>query len=173
MSSGPIYILNDILFAFIRIDRVDILEKEFNKMVITPLIYEELYLDPTIKDKLDELIDKKTINLRDITVFTEEFNIFMDLSNEKFLGDNSASLLSKAFVNNGTFLARYPEDFSKYLNQYEIDSLSFKDLLDLAIKDNVITDSDVISILNKMLDEKIPFKEGEYEDLINFYSKKQ
>ena len=88
MENRPAYLLNDVLFLFIKLDIEDVLIDQFSNMIITPLIYEELSLEPYVKEKLDNLIKNKVISVKDIKVFSNEFEIFMELSCNDYLGDN-------------------------------------------------------------------------------------
>lgn len=169
MENRPAYLLNDVLFLFIKLDIEDVLIDQFSNMIITPLIYEELSLEPYVKEKLDNLIKNKIISVKDIKVFSNEFEIFMELSCNDYLGDNSASLLAKAYVNNGIFVCCYIEDFKDYLNKYNIDSLSFEEILDNGIKKDIINHEDIIDILDKMEHLKVSFKEEYLLELRNKY----
>lgn len=167
MKHNALYLNNNMLFTFLRIDQIDLLSKQFNKLVTTPKTFKDLCRSIKLEERLKSLVEDKTIQLKDIKVYSDEFKIFMDLSSYKYFSDNEAMLMAMSKANDGVILVDKLSDLKEYLDKFEIDFVTLEDIFTNAIDDNIIGKDEAISILNKISASKTPISLDTLDDIKN------
>ena len=145
----------DCLLYFLKIERADLLEKEFNTIVISNKLLRSLNnpsISQYIKDELELLVDKGFVKVEEISYNTKTFDIYYEIINDhknQILGDDEASTIAIAIKNNGTIAYRNPEAISDYLKKYDLKCISLNDILDSMLKKDLITKEEYEFIMEK------------------------
>ena len=116
----------DCLLYFLKMKRTDLLEEEFDRIVISNKVFNSLN-NPTIpdfiKDKLNELVEEGFVKSEEISYNTETFDIYYELIDDhknQILGDGEASSIAIAIKNKGTIAYNNPTAISEYMERYDL-----------------------------------------------------
>jgi predicted nucleic acid-binding protein len=156
MESKTLYLNNNILFTFVRVDSIDLLNRQFNKIVTTPKTYNDLCRSIKMEKRLKPLVENKIIQLKDIKVYSEEFKVFMDLTSSKYVSDNEAMLMAMAKVNNGVILVEDPNEMKEYLDRFQINYISLEDIFVNSIEKGIMSSDEAMELLLKISASKTP-----------------
>ena len=145
----------DCLLYFLKIERTDLLEEEFDRIIISNKVFSSLN-NPTIpdfiKDKLNELVEKGFVKTEEISYNTEAFDIYYELIDNhrnQILGDGEASTIAIAIKNNGTIAYNNPSAISKYLKKYKLKCVTLEDILKDLFKKGTISQEEFDNLLSK------------------------
>ena len=145
----------DCLLYFLRIERTDLLEEEFDRIIISNKVFNSLN-NPSIpdftKDKLKDLVDAGFVKVEEISLNTETFDIYYELINEhknQILGDGEASSIAIAIKNNGTIAYNNPSAISEYLEKYDLKCITLEDIISSLYENEKISKMEFESLLEK------------------------
>ncbi|WP_295619915.1 hypothetical protein [uncultured Methanobrevibacter sp.] len=145
----------DCLLYFLRINRTDLLEKEFDKIVISNNVFNSLNnpsIPDFIKDNLNDLVDKEFVKVEEISLNTETFDIYYQIVNDhqnQILGDGEAASIAIAIKNKGTIAYNNPSAISEYLDKYDLKCISLEDIIKSLYKSEKISKKEFESLLDK------------------------
>lgn len=145
----------DCLLYFLKIGRVDLLEEEFNRIIISNKLFNSLNnpsIPDFIKGQLNGLVEKEFVKVEEISLNTETFDIYYELINEhknQILGDGEASSIAIAIKNEGTIAYNNPSAISEYLEKYNLKCITLEDILNNLYKKEKISKKEFESLLEK------------------------
>ena len=146
----------DCLLYFLKFKRTDLLEEEFDKIVISNKVFNSLNnpsIPDFIKDQLNVLVVKEFVKVEEISLNTKTFDIYYELINDhknQILGDGEASSIAIAIKNKGTIAYTNPLAISEYLEKYDMKCITLEDILNTLFKDEKISKSDFEELKNNL-----------------------
>jgi len=151
----------DCLFSFLKVDKVDLLEETFSKIIISTNIYES-FNNPSFshvfKEKIDTLISKGFVKIEDISLNTDVFNHYYSLINEyngKAIGKGEASIIALACKNNGTILCNNYENISFHIDKYNLKYITTGEIILQLYNNKTIKFDEAFTIWKQMIDKGI------------------
>ena len=145
----------DCLLYFLKMKRTDLLEEEFDRIVISNKVFNSLN-NPTIpdfiKDKLNELVEEGFVKSEEISYNTETFDIYYELIDDhknQILGDGEASSIAIAIKNKGTIAYNNPTAISEYMERYDLKCITLEDILNDLLKQKTISKEEYNELLSK------------------------
>ena len=145
----------DCLLYFLKMKRTDLLEEEFDRIVISNKVFNSLN-NPTIpdfiKDKLNELVEEGFVKSEEISYNTETFDIYYELIDDhknQILGDGEASSIAIAIKNKGTIAYNNPTAISEYMERYDLKCITLEDILNEKKKKKTISKEEYNELLSK------------------------
>ena len=143
----------DCLLYFLKIERTDLLEEEFSKIVISNKVFNSLN-NPTIanfiKDNLNGLVDKGFVKVEEISFNTDTFDIYFEIKNDhknQVLGDGEASSIAIAIKNKGVIAYNNPNAIKYYLEKYELKCITLEDIFNDLLKKGIISEEEYKNLL--------------------------
>lgn len=143
----------DCLLYFLKIDRTDLLEEEFTKIVISNKVFNSLNnpsISDSIKDNLNGLVDKEFVKVEEISFNTETFDIYYEIKNDhknQVLGDGEASSIAIAIKNNGIIAYNNPNAIKGYLDKYGLRCITLEDIFNDLLKKGIISKEEYDNLL--------------------------
>lgn len=143
----------DCLLYFLKIKRTDLLEAEFNHIVISNKVFNSLNnpsIPNFIKEKLNDLVENGFVKVEEISYNTETFDIYYEIKedrNNQVLGDGEASIIALAIKNKGTIAYNNPDAIEDYLKKYDLKCITLNDILNDLLKKGIISQKEFESLL--------------------------
>ncbi len=143
----------DCLLYFLKIKRTDLLEAEFNHIVVSNKVFNSLNnpsIPDFIKDNLNNLVDKGFVKVEEISYNTKTFDIYYEIKEDhknQVLGDGEASSIAIAIKNNGTIAYSNPDAIKCYLEKYDLKCITVEDILKDLLKKGIISQGEFESLL--------------------------
>lgn len=143
----------DCLLYFLKIKRTDLLEAEFNHIVISNKVFNSLNnpsIPNFIKEKLNDLVENGFVKVEEISYNTETFDIYYEIKedhNNQVLGDGEASIIALAIKNKGTIAYNNPDAIKDYLKKYNLKCITLNDILNDLLKKGIISQKEFESLL--------------------------
>ena len=151
----------DCLSAFLWINDTSILHELYGgKIVLPEPVYYELSNPsiPHIKQRADIMISNKDVYIKTIDTGTEEYKLYAELvrgeKGKKSIGRGEAGGIALAKTYNGILASNNYRDIAPYIEKYNLKHIDTGEILEEALKRNLITEADGNSIWNKMLAKK-------------------
>ena len=148
----------DCLLYFLKMKRADLLEAEFNHIVISNKVYNSLNnpsIPDFIKDKLNELVDKEFVKVEEISYNTKTFDIYYEIKNDhknQVLGDGEASSIAIAIKNKGTIAYNNPSAIAEYLEKYDLKCITLDDIVNKLYKNDKISKEELKNLIDNFKD---------------------
>ena len=145
----------DCLLYFLRIEKADLLEKEFNHIIISNKVFNSLNnpsIPSSIKDQLNVLVEKGFVKVEEISYNTETFDIYYDIIKDhknQVLGDGEASSIAIAIKNKGTIAYNNPSAIAEYLEKYDLKCITLEDIINILFKKEIISKKEFESLLTQ------------------------
>ena len=143
----------DCLLYFLKIKRADLLEAEFNHIVISNKVFNSLNnpsIPDFIKDNLNDLVDKGFVKVEEISYNTRTFDIYYEIKEDhknQVLGDGEASSIAIAIKNNGIIAYNNPDAIKDYLEKYDLKCITVEDILKDLLKKGIISQEEFETLL--------------------------
>ena len=145
----------DCLLYFLRIEKADLLEKEFNHIIISNKVFNSLNnpsIPSSIKDQLNVLVEKGFVKVEEISYNTETFDIYYEIIKDhknQVLGDGEASSIAIAITNKGTIAYNNPSAIAEYLEKYDLKCITLEDIINILFKKEIISKKEFESLLTQ------------------------
>ena len=145
----------DCLLYFLKMKRTDLLEAEFNHIVISNKVFNSLNnpsIPDFIKDNLNDLVDKGFVKVEEISYNTKTFDIYYEIKEDhdnQVLGDGEASIIALAIKNKGTIAYNNPYMISEYLNDYDLNCVTLDDIINSLYEKGRISKDELEIFLDK------------------------
>lgn len=152
METKPVFFISDVLSNFIKFNKIDLLKNMFNKIIIPPIVQDELNHNPLYVDCLNNLIKEGFIEIRDIKVFSDEFELFIKFVNstDYYIGDSEATVLALTIKNDGIIVGDNLKDLSKYIKEFDLSYLTTVNILHKSVEMNNLSLNEANKIWNEM-----------------------
>ena len=143
----------DCLLYFLKMKRTDLLEAEFNHIVISNKVFNSLNnpsIPDFIKDNLNDLVDKGFVKVEEISYNTRTFDIYYEIKEDhknQILGDGEASSIAIAIKNNGIIAYNNPDAIKDYLEKYDLKCITVEDILKDLLKKGIISQEEFETLL--------------------------
>ena len=143
----------DCLLYFLKMKRADLLEAEFNHIVISNKVFNSLNnpsIPDFIKDNLNDLVDKGFVKVEEISYNTRTFDIYYEIKEDhknQILGDGEASSIAIAIKNNGIIAYNNPDAIKDYLEKYDLKCITVEDILKDLLKKGIISQEEFETLL--------------------------
>ena len=143
----------DCLLYFLKMKRTDLLEAEFNHIVISNKVFNSLNnpsIPDFIKDNLNDLVDKGFVKVEEISYNTKTFDIYYEIKEDhknQVLGDGEASSIAIAIKNNGIIAYNNPDAIKDYLEKYDLKCITVEDILKNLLKKGIISQEEFETLL--------------------------
>ncbi len=143
----------DCLLYFLKMKRADLLEAEFNHIVISNKVFNSLNnpsIPDFIKDNLNDLVDKGFVKVEEISYNTKTFDIYYEIKEDhknQVLGDGEASSIAIAIKNNGIIAYSNPDAIKDYLEKYNLKCITVEDILKDLLKKGIISQEEFETLL--------------------------
>lgn len=143
----------DCLLYFLKIKRADLLEAEFNHIVISNKVFNSLNnpsIPDFIKENLNDLVDKGFVKVEEISYNTKTFDIYYEIKEDhknQVLGDGEASSIAIAIKNNGIIAYNNPDAIKDYLDKYDLKCITVEDILKDLLKKGIISQEEFETLL--------------------------
>ena len=143
----------DCLLYFLKMKRTDLLEAEFNHIVISNKVFNSLNnpsIPDFIKDNLNDLVDKGFVKVEEISYNTRTFDIYYEIKEDhknQVLGDGEASSIAIAIKNNGIIAYNNPDAIKDYLEKYDLKCITVEDILKDLLKKGIISQEEFETLL--------------------------
>ena len=146
----------DCLLYFLRNERTDLLEEEFDRIIISNKVFNSLNnpsIPEYIKGPLNVLVDKGFVKVEEISLNTKTFDIYYKIINDyknQVLGDGEASSIAIAIKNKGTIAYNNPSVISEYLDKYNLKCITLDDIIKDLYKSEKISKKEFESLLDNL-----------------------
>ncbi|MCQ2962339.1 MAG: SHOCT domain-containing protein [archaeon] len=143
----------DCLLYFLKMKRTDLLEAEFNHIVISNKVFNSLNnpsIPDFIKDNLNDRVDKGFVKVEEISYNTRTFDIYYEIKEDhknQVLGDGEASSIAIAIKNNGIIAYNNPDAIKDYLEKYDLKCITVEDILKDLLKKGIISQEEFETLL--------------------------
>lgn len=162
MINKEMFFDTDCISSFLWVKRGDIVVNLFTGKIILPKpVYDELKNPhiPHIGRKVDELYNDKLLEVLDIEVGTEAYNIYYELAvnppeGTLPIGKGEAAAIALAKVSGGVIASNNLRDIMHYVKKYNLKYVTTGDILVRALHNGEITEEEGNCIWSKMLSKR-------------------
>lgn len=126
----PVFYDTDCLSSFLQINRIDLLKREYSKIIISVQVKDELFNKNTpekIKNRLTSLIHEGYVEIKDLEYGSDEFNqyfTFITDSKTENTGKGELSVISLAISNNGILASNNLDDVCYFVKKYNLEHVT-------------------------------------------------
>ncbi len=157
--TDPLFFDTDCLCAFLWVQNESLLPKLYpHRIVIPKPVYKELSKPaiPHLKMRVDALLDQKQASLKEITVGSEEYETYYQLTEApqkgyKLIGHGEAASIALAKKYEGIVASNNLSDIMEYLSKYQLRHMTTGDILIDAFYRNMLTEQEGNLLWEKML----------------------
>ena len=126
----PVFYDTDCLSSFLQINRIDLLKKEYSKIIISVKVKEELYNKKTpqdVKTRLTSLIQDGYVEIKDLELGSAEFDQYYEfITDDKTedIGKGELSVISLAIAKNGILASNNLDDVCYFVKKYKLEHVT-------------------------------------------------
>lgn len=173
-----IFIDTDCISAFLWVGNESLLSKLYpGRIVIPKPVYDEIDR-PTLawmKARVDSMITAGNLTVVDLTLGTEEFDLYYKLTESpdeghKIIGDGEASSIALAKAKNGIVASNNFNDILTYINEYSLEYTTTADILVDAYKRGMIDENQGNMIWADMLKKRRRLGAASFSDYLSTHS---
>ena len=145
----------DCLLYFLKVERTDLLEDEFDRIVISNKVFNSLNnpsIPDFIKEQLNILVDKEFVKVEEISYNTDTFDIYYELINEnkdQILGAGEAASIAIAIKNKGIIAYNNPDAIKDYLEKCDLKCITLEDMLNALFKKGTLSKKEFEELFSK------------------------
>ena len=146
----------DCLLYFLKMEKAELLEREFNHIIISNKVLNSLNnpsIPGFIKDELNNLVDKGFVKVEEISYNTETFDIYYEIKNDfknQVLGSGEASSIAIAIKNKGTIAYTNPLAINHYLEKYDLKCIDLEDIINILYSKKRISKEEFDELMEKI-----------------------
>ena len=126
----PVFYDTDCLSSFLQIDRIDLLKREYSKIIISTKVKDELFNKKTpekIKNRLTSLIQEGYVEVKDLEFGSDEFNQYYKfITDDKTedIGKGELSVISLVIAKNGILASNNLDDVCYFVKKYNLEHVT-------------------------------------------------
>lgn len=146
----------DCLIYFLKIDRADLLEKEFDQIIISNKVHNTISnpsIPEYIRKSLKDLIDSGFVKIEEISLNTAVFDLYYEIINNhenEILGEGEASTIALASKSKRPIAYNHPSIIEDYLKKYDLKCLKTNDILERLLSKDIISKKEYLEIINEI-----------------------
>ena len=153
----PVFYDTDCLSSFLQIDRIDLLKKEYSKIIISTQVKDELFNKKTpekIKNRLTSLIQEGYVEVKDLEFGSDEFNQYY-----KFITDDKTedickgelSVISLVIAKNGILASNNLDDVCYFVKKYNLEHVTTSKIIVTCYEKGYLTFDEADKIWKELL----------------------
>ena len=153
----PIFYDTDCLSSFLDINRIDLLKKEYSKIIISTKVKDELLNNNTpkkIKKRIMPLIQEGYVEVKDLELGSDEFNqyyTFITDDKTENIGKGELSIISLAIVKKGILASNNLEDVCYFVKKYNIEHITTSKIIVNCYEKGYLTFNEANDIWKELL----------------------
>lgn len=153
----PIFYDTDCLSSFLQINRIDLLKKEYSKIIISVKVKDELFNKNTpeeVKNRLTQSIQEGYVEIKDLEFGSDEFNqyyTFITDDDTKDVGKGELSVISLAIAKNGILASNNLKDVCYFVKKYNLEHITTSKIIVTCYKKGYLTFDDANDIWKELL----------------------
>ncbi len=153
----PVFYDTDCLSSFLQINRIDLLKREYSKIIISVQVKDELFNKNTpekIKNRLTSLIHEGYVEIKDLEYGSDEFNqyfTFITDSKTENTGKGELSVISLAISNNGILASTNLDDVCYFVKKYNLEHVTTSKIIVTCYVKGYLTFDEADKIWGKLL----------------------
>ncbi|MBR0271083.1 MAG: nucleic acid-binding protein [Methanobrevibacter sp.] len=153
----PIFYDTDCLSSFLQINRIDLLKKEYSKIIISDKVKSELYNKNTpdkVKKRLTLLIQEGYVEIKDLELGSEEFDQYYEfITDDKTedIGKGELSIISLAITKNGILASNNLDDVCYFVKKYNLEHVTTSKIIVTCYEKGYLTFDEADNIWKKLL----------------------
>ncbi|WP_461461452.1 nucleic acid-binding protein [Methanobrevibacter sp.] len=153
----PIFYDTDCLSSFLQINRIDLLKREYSKIIISVKVKEELFNKNTpekVKNRLTSLIHEGYVEVKDLEFGTDEFDLYYSfITDDKTedIGKGELSVISLAISKNGILASNNLDDVCYFVKKYDLEHITTSKIIVTCYEKEYLTFDEAQKIWDKLL----------------------
>lgn len=171
----PLFYDTDCLSSFLGVNRADLLQRLFSKIIISQQVKDEFDNEETpskIKERLKLLIDDKFVEIKEIYLSSKEGNTYFELKSEyEDIGKGELSVLALAITYNGVIASNNLKDICKLIRKYELEHITSAVILFKCFENDFISMEETEQIWQEMLNNTIKLPKSSFKEYYSYEDK--
>lgn len=153
----PVFYDTDCLSSFLQINRIDLLKKEYSKIIISAKVKEELFDKNTpekIKNRLTSIIQDGYVEIKDLEFGSAEFEQYYEfITDDKTedIGKRELSVISIAIVKNGILASNNLNDVCYFVKKYNLEHVTTSKIIVICYEKGYLTFDEADKIWKELL----------------------
>lgn len=153
----PVFYDADCLSSFLQINRIDLLKKEYSKIIISAKVKEELFDKNTpekIKNRLTSIIQDGYVEIKDLEFGSAEFEQYYEfITDDKTedIGKRELSVISIAIVKNGILASNNLNDVCYFVKKYNLEHVTTSKIIVICYEKGYLTFDEADKIWKELL----------------------
>lgn len=153
----PVFYDTDCLSSFLQINRIDLLKKEYSKIIISAKVKDELFDKNTpekIKNRLTSIIQDGYVEIKDLEFGSAEFEQYYEfITDDKTedVGKGELSVISLAIVKNGILASNNLNDVCYFVKKYNLDHVTTSKIIVTCYEKGCLTFDEANKIWKELL----------------------
>lgn len=159
----PIFFDTDCICAFLWVEEQSLLERMYPGRIFLPReVYNEMKnpRTPHLKARIDQMITRKSVNVIDMEIGSEEYKLFYTLTKmktegySKVIGKGEAAAIALTKKYNGILGSNNLNDVEYYVKKYSLEHMTTGDIMVQALDKGHITYAQGETIWAEMIKRK-------------------
>lgn len=152
----PVFYDTDCLSSFLQINRIDLLKKEYSKIIISVEVKDELFNKNTpekVKTRLTSLIQERYVEIKDLEFGSAEFNqyyAFITDDKTEDVGKGELSVISLAIAKNGILASNNLNDVCYFVKKYNLEHVTTSKIIVTCYEKGYLTFDEVDKIWEEL-----------------------
>lgn len=152
----PVFYDTDCLSSFLQINRIDLLKKEYSKIIISAEVKDELFNKNTpekVKTRLTSLIQTRYVEIKDLEFGSDEFNQYYSfITDDKTedVGKGELSVISLAIAKNGILASNNLNDVCYFVKKYNLEHVTTSKIIVTCYEKGYLTFDEVDKIWEEL-----------------------
>ena len=162
----PVFYDTDCLSSFLQINRIDLLKKEYSKIIISAKVKDELFDKNTpekIKNRLTSIIQDGYVEIKDLEFGSSEFEQYYEfITDDKTedIGKGELSVISLAIAKNGILASNNLNDVCYFVKKYNLEHVTTSKIIVTCYEKGYLTFDEADNIWKELLkNQKHPQKQ--------------
>ena len=153
----PVFYDTDCLSSFLQINRIDLLKKEYSKIIISTKVKDELFNKNTpekVKTRLKPLIHEGYVEVKDLEFGSIEFNkyyAFITDDKTEYVGKGELSVISLAIAKNGILASNNLDDVCYFVKKYNLEHVTTSKIIVTCYEKGYLTFDEANKIWEELL----------------------
>ena len=153
----PVFYDTDCLSSFLQINRIDLLKKEYSKIIISANVKDELFDKNTpekVKNRLTSIIQDGYVEVKDLEFGSAEFEQYYEfITDDKTenIGKGELSVISLAITKNGILASNNLDDVCYFVKKYNLEHVTTSKIIVTCYEKGYLTFDEADEIWKELL----------------------